>query len=216
MRQYVGCSNGMPDKGCRAEPMQQEPCPHAMLLRMRSYRPALALLLLAACSPSLRIGEPSPLGGADILLPPNYQGPVVIWYSRPQGDRGEAKGHRTVYRLPETGLLEVRAARQLMDDTLSMRFLSSLSGDSLNVLGNCRLHRRLVRGAAAAQVAGCWPPAYARAMRAPRDSVTYDAIVVADSAHLASAYDAAGRIITERLFGRTDAAFHWIEPRSSP
>ena len=187
-----------------------------MPFRTRTLRRLLTLLLLAGCSPSLRFGEPKPLGATDFVLPPNYQGAVVIWYGRSTGAIAEFKEGRRVYVVPATGLLELREGRQLMHDTLSIRFLASATGDSLHVLGSCRLHRRLIRGATATQVAGCWPPAYERTMREQHDSVSYDAIVVADSAHLGDAYDAVGRLVTARLFGRADASFRWLEPRNRP
>ena len=174
-----------------------------------------ALLLLGSCAPSLRFGEPKPVGAADLVLPPNYQGAVVIRYRRPAGQAAQRIDGRRVYRVPADGLLEVREARQLLDDTLAIRVLGA-AGDSLHLLGSCRLHRRVVRGASAKQVAGCWPPAYEGVRGTRQDTVSYDAIVVADSAHLAEAYNAAGRIITERLFGQGDAAFRWAEPRGAP
>ena len=176
------------------------------------------LLLVGGClvSANNRLDEPSTVQSTEIIVPAGYQGPVVIWYRRRDGVVAETRDKHTVYRLPASGLLEVRLAKQQQGEASDLQLVRAGRGDTIPIVGNCRVHRSRVRGSAAASVAACWPPAYDRGRRAPADSVFYDALVLADSAHLAEAYDAMARLVTERVFGRSDDSFRWVEPRAVP
>ena len=182
----------------------------------RASLPLLLLFVGCLVSANNRFDEPSTVQSTEIIVPAGYQGPVVVWYRRLDGAIAEVRGRHTVYRVPASGLLEVRLAKQQQAEASDLQLVRAGSGDTIPVVGNCRVHRSRVRGTAAASVAACWPPAYAGGRRAPGDSVFYDAMVLADSAHLAEAYNAMARLVTERLFGRADGSFRWVEPRAVP
>ena len=188
-------------------------------MRLPLRRASLPLLLfLVGClvSANNRFDEPSTVQSTQIIVPAGYQGPVVVWYRRRDGAIAEVRGKHTVYRLPASGLLEVRLARQQQAEASDLQLVRAGSGDTIPTVGNCRVHRSRVRGTAAASVAACWPPTYAGGRRTPGDSAFYDAMVLADSAHLAEAYNAMARLVTERVFGRSDDSFRWVEPRAAP
>jgi hypothetical protein len=141
------------------------------------------------------------------VLPPGFQGPVLVIYDQPNGERPKPVNGEIVYNVPKDGIVRTALPEEVLAGA-KLRFVYE-SSSALPQYHNCTQMR--MRGLATDPAGVCWLAIQVGATGMP-DHAVY---IVTDWVGIPENYDRGARMLDSLFFGPTRSSkFKWEEPKA--